>query len=281
MRVYISLDMEGMPGTWNFLQEKTDRNSVRKVMNDHTEQVIKAIIESTQNEIIEEIVIADSHANCDNISYDITKIDKRIKLISGEPRPNFMMPAFDDRFDMVFFLGYHSGYGIMNANMEHTYSNSRFHRILINEMPMCESLINAGYAGYYGVPVTLISGDLSLWKSLQNEDKMPWVEFIVTKEAIAKYGAINYSSLLINERIKSAVSKVLGNASFYQNSILKFKPPISLKIEFKSTAMADTASLIPHCKRLDGRTIEYTEEDYRTIFEVILAFRALASTTDL
>jgi len=55
-----------------------------------------------------------------------------------------------------------------------------------------------------------------------------------------------------------------------------FSSPIRLKIEFHSTSITDCAALLPHSKRLDGRTIEYVDDDYGVIFEAIMALVTLA-----
>ncbi len=278
MRIYLSLDMEGMPGTWDRQQEKKDRDRVRKAVYDHVKDVLEAIFESEENKKITEIIIADSHEMGDNLDYEITAMDKRISLISGCPRPFYMMPAFDKDIDAVFFLGYHAGSGAINASMDHTYSNSRVHYLHINGRQMNETLINAAYAGYFDIPVLLITGDLALYKELQDTE-LSNTEFVVTKEAVAKFAAMNYSLLRVREETKKKVRqalKKLGKPAYIYN----FSPPITLKILFNSTSMADVASLIPHTRRLDGRTVTYTDNDYRVIMEAIMALTTIAYTVN-
>ncbi|HNT52924.1 MAG TPA: M55 family metallopeptidase, partial [Candidatus Syntrophosphaera sp.] len=123
----------------------------------HVETVLKAALASPQASSIEEIVIADSHSAGDNLDYSITSLDKRISLISGSPRPCYMMPDFGGEFSQVWLLGYHSGTGALRGNMDHSYSNSRIHKIWINGQRMNEALINAAYAGYHKVPVGLVT----------------------------------------------------------------------------------------------------------------------------
>ncbi|MDY0152501.1 MAG: M55 family metallopeptidase [Candidatus Cloacimonas sp.] len=276
MKIYISIDMEGMPGTFNWDQEKTDRAAVRRNMQAHVQDAINAILNSKQNNDIDEIVIADSHSAGDNLDFSICALDPRISLISGGPRPAYMMPGFSNAYSQVFLLGYHAGTGAMQANMDHTYSNSRIHKIWINEIRMNEALINAAYAGYQGVPVALISGD----KALQAEmlPVMPWLEFVCTKEAVAKFAAKNYSPLLVQQQLEQAVQSSLGKAKI---QLYTFTQPITLKIEFHSTAMTDVACLMPYTKRLDGRTVEFSDSDYGVIFEAIMALVTLASTAGM
>lgn len=273
MKIYISIDMEGMPGTFSWEHERVDRASVRACCMAHVTDCLTAILGSDQAQQITAITIADSHSAGDNLYYDITALDERISLISGGPRPNYMMPAFDKSYGLVFLLGYHAGTGSRQANMDHTYSNSRIQKIWINGIRMNEAMINSAYAGYHGVPVALISGD----KALEEEmiPVMPWLQFVRTKEAVAKFAALNYSQTAVRKTLGKAVTEALKAKDL---PLYSFAAPITLKIEFHSTAMTDVACLMPYVKRLDGRTVEFTDSDYGIIFEAIMALVTLAST---
>jgi D-amino peptidase len=268
--------MEGIPGTFNWEQEKIDRSSVRKCMMDHVEIVIDEILQSHVAKDLQEICIADSHSNGDNLFYQITARDERINLISGSPRPEYMMPGFDGKFNLVFLLGYHAGTGAMKANMDHTYSNSRVQHIWINDRPMNEALINAAYAGYHGVPVALVSGD----KALEDELKpiLPDINYVCTKEGLAKFAAKNYSLARVNRELRDAVRSSLA---FTNLQVYCFDAPIRLKIEFYSTAMADVVALMPGTKRINGKTIVYEHDDYAVLFNALMALITLAYATGI
>jgi len=276
MKIYISIDMEGMPGTYNWDQEKTDRAAVKRNITAHVSDALEAMLQHLRAQEIDEITIADSHSGGDNLDYSITEIDKRISLISGGPRPAYMMPAFSSDYTMVYLLGYHAGTGALLGNMDHTYSNSRIQKIWINDKRMNETLINAAYAGYHGVPVALVSGDITLGRELEAE--LPWIDYVTTKEAVAKFAAKNYSALRVKNDLQQAVARSLDNNTL---SLYTFESPITLKIEFHSTAMTDVACLMPYVNRLDGRTVEYVNNDYGVIFEAIMALVTLASTAGM
>jgi D-amino peptidase len=277
MKIYISVDMEGIPGTFNWEHEKIDRASVRKCMMDHVEIAIDEILSSPAAKKIREITIADSHSNGDNLFYQISSRDERISLISGSPRPEYMMPAFDGSYDMVFLLGYHAGTGALHANMDHTYSNSKIQKIMINGIAMSEALINAAYAGYHGVPVALVSGDIALQKELM--PFMPWLQFVTTKEAVSKFAAKNYSSRKVEKDLRRAVQTALLSKDL---PLYCFEPKaITLQIEFHSTAMADVVCLMPSVKRLDGKTIQFVHEDYGVMFNALMALITLAYATGI
>lgn len=280
MKIYISLDMEGIPGTFNWEQEKVNRSGVKALMYNHLQTIVEAIKDNRQNHQIDEITIADSHSAGDNIGYEFTALDERISLISGGPRPYYMMPAFSSEYDQVFLVGYHAGTGALQGNMDHSYSNRRIHKISMNGNRMNEALLNAAYAGYYGVPVTLITGDKTLSAEILAETAMPWVNFVTTKEALSKFAAKNYSSQKVREKTVEAVQKALSKSKG-DYPLYKFESPQTLQIEFVSSSMADVACYMPKVKRLDGRTIEFMEEDYAVMFEAIMALVTLASTADL
>ncbi|MBM4403850.1 MAG: M55 family metallopeptidase [Candidatus Cloacimonetes bacterium] len=279
MKIYISIDMEGMPGTFNWAQEKKDRRAVQNCIFDHVKTVIEAIRQSPRDNDITEIVIADSHAAGDNLPYEITALDERVALISGGPRPYYMMPVLSADYDRVFFLGYHAGTGALHGNMDHTYSSSRIQRININGRAMNETLINAAYAGYLGIPVTLVTGDLALQQELALSDAMPWVDFVTTKEATAKFAAKNFSQTLVRRQTTAAVGMNLARPRD-DFPLYRVTAPITLTIEFRCTSMADMAAIMPGVKRLDGRTVEYSHADYAVIFEAIMALVILAYSSD-
>lgn len=280
MKLYLSLDMEGMPGTFSWEHEKSDRAAVKRCFRAHVQTVLEAVLSHPVSPRLEEIRIADSHSAGDNLDYDITMMDKRISLISGSPRPLYMMPGLERGFDQVWLLGYHAGTGAMRGNMDHTYSNSRIHKIYLNGKPMNEALINAAYAGYMGVPVSLVSGDTTLQSELMAPDALPWVSYVPTKTAVAKFAARSFSALTVEESVREAVNEALS-ADKETYPLYRMDAPITLRIEFHSTAMTDQACLMPHVKRLDGRTVEYSDPDYAVVFEAIMALVTLASTANM
>ncbi len=276
MMLFISLDMEGIAVTFNWQQETTqDRALVRKWMAQQIEWVIEGIRQSPKNAMVTEITLADSHSNGDNLAYDITGLDERLSLISGTPRPNYMMPNLDGSYDTVFLIGYHAGAGTPYGNMDHTYSNSTIHSLWINGKAMNETFINSAYASCFSIPVSLIVGDKALKDQVMVEGGMPWVEFVVTKEALFKFAAKQRPLECVREETSKAVQKALAK-DFKKLPLYGFQKPYELKIEFQTSNQADFASMIPLVERIDGRTLRFVSEDFKQIFEACIYLPALA-----
>jgi D-amino peptidase len=225
--------------------------------------------------MVTEITLADSHSNGDNLAYDITGLDERLSLISGNPRPNYMMPTLDGSYDTVFLIGYHAGAGTPYGNMDHTYSNSTIHSLWINGKAMNETFINSAYASCFSIPVSLIVGDKALKDQVMVEGGMPWVEFVVTKEALFKFAAKQRPLECVREETSKAVQKALAK-DFKKLPLYGFQKPYELKIEFQTSNQADFASMIPLVERIDGRTLRFVSEDFKQIFEACIYLPALA-----
>lgn len=266
--------MEGIAGTFTWTQEENNRIEVRKCIHQQIEWVIEGIKLSNVNNKIDEIVIADSHSSGDNLTYDVTGLDDRLHLISGYPRPYYMMPSFDSSYNIVFFVGYHGGIGTLYSSMDHSYS-PRFHRIWINDKIINESLINAAYAGNFNVPVGLIIGDDALQKQISKNDALPWIKYVVTKNSLSRFAVKNKPVNIVKKETQETVKNVL-ESDLSKIPIYKFTSPVTLKIEFQTTSMADVVEMIPDVKRLDGFTIELTHNDYPEIFDAIDAIATLA-----
>ena len=267
--------MEGIAGTFTWTQEENNRAEVRKCISQQIEWVIAGIKASKANKSVKEILIADSHSSGDNLLYEITALDDRLHLISGYPRPKYMMAGLDDTFNVVFFVGYHGGIGTMHSVMDHSYA-PRFHCIWINDKLMNESLINAAYAGYFDIPVGLVIGDDSLKKQLE-ENGLTHSGYVVTKYSLSRFSVKNRPVNLVKKDTIDTVKKVL-DSDVKKIPLYKFEPPIKLKIEFQTSSMADLAEMLPDIKRLDGFTIELVHKDYSEVFDAIDAIATLVRT---
>jgi D-amino peptidase len=272
MKIYISVDMEGLASinTWKDVNFG-DPHYKKKELEEQLKWLVEPII---GHEEVEVVTIADSHALGDNIPYSITELDERIELVSGFPRKRYMMAGLDDTYDRVIFFGYHAGIGALNANMDHTYSSTTFYNVLINGIRMNEALINAAYAGYFGVPVAMIVGDEALKKEMV--DFLDRVVYVTTKHGMGRFSAKFVSKKKLERDIKEGVRRAIRK-SRDDLRIYRFEPPIELKVETSRTEFADILEMIPGVERLDGRTLKFIHDDYPVVFDTLLLMATLGS----
>ncbi len=270
MKIYISTDMEGLPGinSWHQVSDK-DPRYLNRYLEETLRWVIDGIRASKQNSDVDQILICDSHALGENISYDFTEYDDRIYLVRGGLRDYYMMAGLDNSFSTVFFVGYHAGVGAIHGTMDHTYSSASVHTMKINGMTMNETLINAAFAGEMGIPVSLVIGDHALVEELK--DVLKGTVLIETKKGLSRFAAIMKPKDLLRKEILEGVKIALDRTFDNSIKIYKFTPPYELDIEFNSTEMTDQSMLMPGLKRIDGRRIKYTCESYEILLQTMLA----------
>ena len=269
MKLYISVDMEGLAGITNWKDEAEDRERFRNAMNEQVEWVLEGISKSKHNKEITHIYIADSHGGGQNLSYDrLNDKDERVWLVSGSPRPQYMMPAMDDSFDMVFLVGYHAGAGEAASSMDHTYSGASVQNIYINGQLMNEGTINSAYAGIvHKVPVGLIIGDSGLERQMKGEGMMPWPEFVCTKQSLSRFSAVYKPKKLLKEETIAAVKKALDENERPQ--LYTLQAPYHCRMDLTNAAKCDQVQQMPGIHRTAGRTVEFESTSFTEIYDAI------------
>lgn len=269
MKLYISVDMEGLAGITNWKDETEDRERFRNAMNEQVEWVLEGISKSKHNKEITHIYIADSHGGGQNLSYDrLNDKDERVWLVSGSPRPQYMMPAMDDSFDMVFLVGYHAGAGEAASSMDHTYSGASVQNVYINGQLMNEGTINSAYAGIvHKVPIGLIIGDSGLERQMKGEGMMPWPEFVCTKQSLSRFSAVYKPKKLLKEETIAAVKKALDENERPQ--LYTLQAPYHCRMDLTNAAKCDQVQQMPGIHRTAGRTVEFESTSFTEIYDAI------------
>ncbi|QTA37980.1 M55 family metallopeptidase [Thermosipho ferrireducens] len=266
MKIYISVDFEGLGGVVQFSDVERGNNYKQYYLMEHLRALLRGLGKN-------QILISDSHAMGDNILWEISREFSNVELISGGLRKNYMMSGINETFDRVIFLGYHAGVGTMYATMDHTYSSSAIHNIWINGQIMNEALINAAFAGLYDVPVTMVIGDDKLKSELSALKNIVYVE---TKTSLGRYAAKFKPMVTVMEEIERSAREMLQKPES-EFSIFKFEPPIEMIVELSDTARADIVEILPLIERIDGRKVRIIHDDYEVIFNAILSIAYLCS----
>lgn len=273
MRVYISVDMEGIAGVAHENQtDPTDPrhageyNRFRRLMTNEANAAIAGALEAGA----EAVLVNDSHWLMRNLLAE--ELNPSAELLSGGPKRLSMVEGIDGGFDAAMFIGYHARAGTRNATIDHTYT-SRVYEARLNGHAAGELAINAAMAGVFGVPVALVSGDQSLAaeaRALLGDE----VETVIVKQAVGRFATRSLAPTVACQRIREGTVKALGRR--HQPYVLK--PPIHLEVDFALTQMADMAELVPGSVRTGGRTLEYRHDDFREVFRAWRALYNLATT---
>jgi len=271
MRVYISVDMEGIAGVAH--EDQTDPieprhageyNRFRRLMTNEANAAVLGALDAGAAAVL----VNDSHWLMRNLLAE--ELHPAAELLSGGPKRLSMVEGIDGGFDAAMFIGYHARAGTRHATVDHTYT-SRVYEARLNGQPVGELGLNAAMAGLHGVPVVLVSGDQALAaeaRALLGGD----VETVVVKEAVGRFAARSLAPTVACERIRAGAVAALRR----RHQPYTLTPPLRLEVDFVLTQMADMAELIPGSTRSGGRTVVYTGDDYREVFRAWRAMYNLA-----
>lgn len=162
-------------------------------------------------------------------------------------------------------LGYHAKVGTVRGILAHTYVGGLISEIRLNGIPVGEAELNAAIAGYYGVPVVLVSGDNTLADA--TKISLPWAEQVITKWALSPLAARSNTPKLSQKLIFDASEKALAVLSKTKPFVIE--SPISMEIDFLKTPPAFLASDIPGVTLQNGRSVVFTAENILEAFKYI------------
>ncbi len=268
LKVYISIDMEGITGVVQPAQLGPTGFEYGLAREWMTGELLAAI-DGARAAGAREIVISDSHGNAQNVLID--KLPEDVRIVRGFPRPLSMMQGIDESFQAAMFIGYHASEWGVDAVRGHTISSAKLLGIRLNGMDASEGIINAGLAAHYKVPVVFISGDRAAVEKLRSV--APWVEGVIVKEGLGYHSALSVTPArgrqMIREGVGRAMSRI-GEARLYPIDV-----PVQFEIGFKLTIDAERASYVPGLSRADAHWVRGTLPELAQVTRLIQVLTSL------
>jgi len=260
LKVFISVDMEGICGVINWdetSQGGPDYGMFRALMTQEANAAIQGAVAAGATEIL----VRDGHDSGRNILPEM--LDSRARLLRDWTYgPLSMMEGIDKTFDAVIFIGYHARAGTPDAVLKHTMT-TKLLDVTINGRKMPEAGINGLIAGYFGVPVVLVSGDQAIAR--QARELFGDIETVVVKEAIST-AAIMLHPSVARDLIKEKTMVALKRLKDFKP--LKTNPPFALDVSFADEALAQKASYIPGAVRKDEHTVSFTTNNFMDMLKL-------------
>ena len=273
MKVYISVDMEGIGGISH--SKPTDRA-------DAGYPAAVALMVGEANAAIEgafdggatEVLVNDSHGSMFNLTPE--DLDPRAVLLQGQKPWSMVTGAGPDRgFDVALFVGYHTRAGHPTGTIAHTYSGTPTLTTLQGR-PVGESGINALALGAWGVPVGLVTGDDQL--ALETEAWFPWAERVIVKDAVSRRAAASVHPSVARGRVRAGAKRAVERAKAGEMHVLDVGQPITLEAEYENAGQADYAAIIPGCERYGDRGVRVVTDDPIVAYRAFLAGVRIATS---
>lgn len=272
MKVYLSVDMEGIAGVSHHkptYREDQGYPEAVKLMDGETNAAIAGAFEGGATAV----TVNDSHGSMYNLTAEA--LDPRARLVQGRKPYSMVEAAADGGFGVALFVGYHARAGHPRGTIAHTYTGGPTLTSL-NGKATGEYGINALYLGALGVPVGMVAGDDTLAEEVA--DWLPWAERVIVKRGVSRAAADSLhpseARKLVQEGAKRAVERAIEGGDGAPKP-LTLKAPMKVDIEFAHAGMANYAAVIPGFTRVGDRGIHYEASD------AIEAYRAFVSAVRL
>ena len=255
MKVFLSADMEGTCGivSWPETERSTpmDYTPLQKQMTREVAAACRGAFAAGA----EEVLVKDAHDTARNI--DPAGLPRGIKMNrswSGDLLS--MMSGLDkDEYGAVFFTGYHAWAGCPGNPLSHT-MNTRNDHVTLNGILCSEFLINAYTAGYFGVPVALVTGDKALCDFAK--ELIPAITTVPVNEGRGG-GVTSLHPDEAVERIEAAAREAVGKADQCR---VPMPDHFHMEIDFFKHHVAYSKSFYPGAVLKDDKFVCFDTDDW-------------------
>jgi D-amino peptidase len=278
MRVYISVDMEGIAGVSH--PNPTGRGDAgydRAV--DLMVGEANAAIDGAISAGATEVLVNDSHGGMYNLRP--AELHRAARLLQGQKAWSMVAGAAprDGRpsFDVALFVGYHARAGHPTGTIAHTYSGRPVESRL-NGRPTGEYGLNGIVLGAWGVPIGMVAGDDALAGEVA--EWLPWAERAIVKEAHGSSAAASLHPEAARDVVRAASAAAVERAGRGELRLFEVDLPVVVEADYRRGLEADYAAIVPGAERIGDRTVRFTSDDPVAAYRAFLAGVRLAGLVE-
>lgn len=268
MRVFISVDMEGVAGIATIdqiVRGGTGYPRAQELMTEEANAAIRGAFAGGASEVL----VNDSHGTMDNLLHE--RLDPRARVVFGAPRASCMVQGVTSEDDVAVFVGYHAAAGAEGV-LSHTYS-SNFTELRVNGLPMTEAEVNAILIASYGVPVGVLTGDDQVCGVAAKA--FPGVTPVEVKKASGWSATDSLQPAAARELIEASVASAVAAAG--ELRVQPVPDELLLEIDYSQVLGADMAMSTPRMQRVSARTLRYEAESVDELMRAIMSSYYLAA----
>lgn len=255
MRVFISADMEGTCAitSWAETERSTamDYTPFQKQMT----REVRAACEGAIAAGADCVFVRDAHDSARNL--DPTELPEAVRIMRGWSGDPLSMMSGVDRggYDAVLFTGYHSWAAGAGNPLSHT-MNLRNEYVTVNGVRMSEFMMNAYTAGYYGVPVTFLSGDKALCRFAK--EWIPGITAVPVNEGLGG-AVISMHPAAAVKAIREGAEQAVRSA---KNCAVRMPDRFDMTVRCREHQRAYSKSFYPGARLEDEKNVCFSSDDW-------------------
>ncbi len=261
MKVYISVDIEGVAGITHWDEAQKTHADYGEFREQMTREAVAAI-DGSDAAGATEIWVKDAHDSGRNLITSM--LPGTIRLIrSWAGHPLCMVQELDKSFAAVMMIGYHAAAGSEANALAHTLS-LKPHLIRLNDRTASEFYIHALAGSMLGVPTVFVTGDEGLMAEVES-----------TNAHIGRCGVkrgIGQSTVTMTPKAAIAAIRKGAEAALKADpgkSLIALPEKFVLEITYANPVLAYRMSWYPGAGHAGDRTIRYETTNYLDILRML------------
>ena len=227
IKIYVNTDLEGISGVFKFDQTREKDTPLNIQACEYFMGDVATVVRGLRDGGATEIVVLDGHGSQAVIPH---LMEPGAKYITGRPRPGAgNLSVLDSSFAGMVMVGFHAMMGTPDGVLNHTQNSRSENRYWYNGVESGELAQNALIAGYYGVPVIMVTGD----EATTREARKFFGNSIVTvpvKKGLSREAAILYPFEETRQALYEGAKKTMSVISLCKP--YKIETPIKVKMQY-------------------------------------------------
>jgi D-amino peptidase len=271
MKVYISVDMEGIGGIVEERQVagETFDTAYRQEARELLTGEVNAAVEGALLGGATTVVVNENHSGRELI---LEKLHSDAEVILGHAKPLETLDGLDESFDAVFLVGIHARSYTPKATLAHTWWPRVTDEFRVNGTVIGEIGLNALLAGHFGVPVALVtSDDLGVAEA---QELLGDVEGVIVKWSRSRYAARCLHPTKIRQAVQEGAARAVREIARFQPFSLG--TPVTYEIDFTQAVQADRVCIVPPLVRTGPRTVSITADTFEEALRWSFVAEAIA-----
>lgn len=252
-KVFMITDMEGVDGIFDTDLQCQPWVSPRwaesqKLLTEEVNAAVDGLVEGGATDVI----VWDGHDSSRSLS--VLDINPKATLLTGTPISPTL--ELDSSYSALVFIGQHAMAGAEKGILNHSYSSVGIHNMWVNGEPVGEIGGRVMLAGYYGIPVIMLSGDVAACKELHK--LVSKAECAAVKEGVSRTAGFMLPHAKACKLIHDKAQQAMRHLADYKP--YKVSGPVELKVEF-TTRGAEQFPPREGVKQVDSRTLVFKGRD--------------------
>ena len=282
MRIYISVDMEGVSGVTRWEDVITQGQDYQRARSWMTRDV-NAAVEGARAAGATEFVVEENHGVEALCNLVLDEIDPEVEIVRGQPRGGATtMAALDDSFDAVFLVGHHAKVGDYPGICAHTISYGAYRDVRLAGTSVSEGEIFATAAAQYGVPTALITGDDVVAAELARV--CPGIETAIVKRALSRTSGSIIPPVRAQRIIADAARRAVERVRAQEIAVPEFDSPFAMEVvlgtPLSKAALGAFAERFPEFHVVDERTVAFSHADMPMAYRMAVIVQFIAGQPD-